>query len=50
MESLLKNFGIKPSPQAREEMRRNLEQEQEKYKTVERVHGKDQVKDRDVSR
>lgn len=47
-ESLLKDFGIKPPETKREELRRVLESQKEKYMTIERIHGKNA--DRDLSR
>jgi hypothetical protein len=50
LEDLFRNFGIPLSPQKREELRRALEAEKEKFAAVDRVHGQDRKRERDVSR
>ena len=50
MEDLLRNFAIPLSPQKREELRRALEAEKEKFVAVERIHGQDRKRDRGLSR
>jgi len=50
MEDLFRNFGLKPPLQKREELRRALEAEKEKFVTIERVHGQGQKHKRDLSR
>ena len=48
VDSLLRDFGIKPNEETRENLRQHLEQEREKFVTVERIRGKD--RGRDLSR
>jgi hypothetical protein len=49
VESVLRDFGVKPSAKVCENLRRNLEQEREKYAAVERIHGKGRDKNHDKS-
>ena len=48
MENLLRDFGVRPMEGRREELYRCLEEQRDKFITIERVHGKG--KDRDISR
>ena len=50
LEDLLRNFGVPPPLQKREELRRALEAEKEKFTAVERVRDQNRKRDRDLSR
>jgi hypothetical protein len=45
LDSLLRDFGIKPSEEMRDKLRLEVESQKEKFVAVERVHGKNQGRD-----
>ena len=47
-DSLLREFGVKPSNETREKLLRELEKEKDRYVAVQRIRG--QNRDRDISR
>jgi hypothetical protein len=47
-DSLLREFGVKPSAEAREKLLRELEKEKERFVAVQRIRGRNS--DRDISR
>jgi hypothetical protein len=48
IDSLLRDFGIRPNEETRDKIRATLEKEQSKYLALERLRGKD--RSRDISR
>lgn len=48
IDNMLRDFGVKPSPDMRDNLRLELEKQREQFRAIDRIPGKN--RDRDISR